>query len=100
MGGGKKRDLRLKSMPSIAPVAAVEARLLELGFKLSSEATVVSDSRFWRRRLYTNGYEVVTVSDEIGRLYHLKDPVVTICGKEKTIEAIRSILSLFGDKVS
>ena len=96
MGSGRKRDLRLKSMPSIAPIAAVEAKLLELGFSLTSEATVVSDNRFWRRRLYTNGYEVVTLSDEIGRLYNLKDPVVTICGKEETIEALRSILSLWG----
>jgi len=99
MGGGRKRDLRLKSMPSIAPLAAVEAKLLELGFSLISEATVVSDTRFWRRRLYTNGYEVVTLSDEIGRLYNLKDPVVTIYGKEETIEALRSVLSLW-DKVS
>jgi len=100
MGSGRKSDLRLKSMPSLAPVAAVEAKLLELGFNLTSEATVVSDNRFWRRRLYTNGYEVVTLSDEIGRFYHLKDPVVTICGKEKTIEAIRDILSHLSDKVS
>jgi len=100
MGGGRKGDLRLKSMPSIAPVAAVEAKLLELGFNLTSEATVVSDNRFWRRRLYTNGYEVVTLSDEIGRVYHLKDPVVTICGKEKTIKALHGVLSLFGGKVS
>jgi hypothetical protein len=100
MGSRRGSDLRLKSMPSMAPVAAVEAKLLELGFNLASEATVVSDNRFWRRRLYTNGYEVVTLSDEIGRLYHLKDPVVTICGREKTIEAIRSVLSLFGSKVS
>jgi hypothetical protein len=92
MGGGRKRELKLKSMPSLAPAAAVEAKLLELGFNLTSEGTVVSDNRFWRRRLYTNGDEVVTLSDEIGRLYHLKDPVITICGKEKTIEAIRSIL--------
>jgi hypothetical protein len=100
MGGGRKGELRLKSMPSMAPVTAIEAKLLELGFNLASEATVVSDNRFWRKRLYTNGYEVVTLSDEIGRLYHLKDPVVTICGREKTIEAIRSVLALFGSKVS
>jgi len=100
MGSGRKSDLRLKSMPSMVPVVVIEARLLELGFNLTSEATVVSDNRFWRRRVYTNGYEVVTLSDEIGRLYHLKDPVVTICGKEKTIQTIRNILSLFGDKVS
>ena len=100
MGGGRKSDLRLKSMPSMAPMAAVEAKLLELGFNLTSEATVVSDNRFWRRRLYTNGYEVVTLSDEIGRVYHLKDPVVTICGKEKTIKALYNVLSLFGGKVS
>jgi len=96
MGSGKKSDLKLKSMPSIAPIAAVEAKLLELGFKLTCEATVVSDNRFWRRRLYTNGFEVVTLSDEIGRLYHLKDPVVTICGKEETIKAVRNVLSLYG----
>jgi hypothetical protein len=100
MGGGRKSDLRLKSMPSMAPLAIVEARLLELGFTLTSEATVVSDNRFWRRKLYTNGCEVVTLSDEIGKFYHLKDPVITICGKERTIQAIRNILSLFGDKVS
>jgi len=92
MGSGRKSDLRLKSMPSIVPVEAVEARLLELGFNLCSEATVVSDNRFWHRKLYTNGYEVITVSDEIGRVYHLKDPVVTICGRNKTIEALKSIL--------
>jgi hypothetical protein len=92
MGSGRKSDLRLKSMPSMAPAETVETRLLELGFNLYSEATVVSDNRFWHRKLYTNGYEVITVSDEIGKVYHLKDPVVTICGRKKTIEALRSIL--------
>lgn len=92
MDGGKRSDLRLKSLPSTVPVATVEARLAELGFELCSEATVVSDDRFWRRRLYTNGYEVVSVSDEIGRFYHLHDPVVTICGKKETIESLCSIL--------
>ncbi|MFN3621824.1 MAG: hypothetical protein ACK4TI_02945, partial [Nitrososphaerales archaeon] len=68
----EKSELRIKSLPSMVPLATVESRLIELGFKLYSEATVVSDDRFWRRRLYMNGQEVVSVSDEIGRFYHLR----------------------------
>lgn len=92
MNGGKKGELRLKSLPSTVPVDTLEMRLKELGFKLYSEATVVSDDKFWRRRLYINGQEVVSVSDEIGKFYHLRDPIITICGKKKTIETICALL--------
>ncbi|MEM3510327.1 MAG: hypothetical protein QW158_00600 [Nitrososphaerales archaeon] len=92
MNIGGKSELRIKSLPSMVPSDTVESKLIELGFKLHSEATIVSDDRFWRRRLYINGQEVVSVSDEIGRFYHLRDPIVTICGKKETIEALCSIL--------
>ena len=92
MKPSSKVSLRIKSMPSFASFDRVEYRLKELGFDLKATATVVSDGKYWCRRLYTCGSEVVTVSDEIGLVYHMRDPIITICGSRRTIEALRRIL--------
>tara|TARA_B100000315_G_scaffold144866_1_gene133771 strand:+ start:2055 stop:2330 length:276 start_codon:yes stop_codon:yes gene_type:complete len=87
-----QKKFKIKSIPSLTSINKVEAKLDELGFLITSEATTISDNKYWNRRLFYNGQETIAISDELGNVTHLKDPIVTICGKKKTIEALRTIL--------
>jgi hypothetical protein len=49
--------------------------------------TIVTDGKFWRKILYTNGNETITVSEEIGDAYP-KDPIITICASKNTISKV------------
>ena len=87
-----ERRQKLKSMPSFVPFKKFEGKLLELEFREVSQFTVVSDGKFWIKRIYENGTETVTLSDEIGEVMHLKDPIVTIYGSSETIETMRKVV--------
>ncbi len=80
--------MRVRSIATFLPVAKVRAELLALGFEQVSEATVVSDGKFWAKSIYRCGEESVTVSDEMGTVMHLRDPVITICGQGDTVRRI------------
>jgi hypothetical protein len=47
----------------------------------------VADGKFWRKILYSNGNETITVSEEIGYAYP-KDPIITICASSSTISKV------------
>jgi hypothetical protein len=86
-----KEALKLKSMPSFTEVETIEAKLAELNFEEISSSTVVSDGRFWHKRTFENASETITVSDEVGDVIYMKDPIITILGNSETIEKIRKI---------
>ena len=87
----RKEALKLKSMPSFTDVGTIEAKLVELNFEEVSSATVVSDGRFWHKRIFENASQTITVSDELGDVIYMRDPVITILGNSETIEKIRRI---------
>ena len=91
MPASHKETLKLKSMPSFTSIKTIETTLAEMNFKEVSSATVVADGRFWSKRNFENGIETVTVSDEVGEVIYMKDPVITILGNSETIEKIRRI---------
>ncbi len=84
-------SLKSKSIAVLIPVERVQEQLVNLGFMLEDEATVVSDGKFWRRMLYTRGNEQVSVSEEIGDAYP-KDPVISMYAREDTISKISEVL--------
>ncbi len=86
-----KRGQLLKSMPSFVSYEKIEAELLDMNFKEISRSTVVSDSRFWVKHVYRKGTETITLSDEIGEVLYLRDPVVTICGNTDTIKRMKKV---------
>jgi hypothetical protein len=75
---------QLKSISVYVPVEKVEANLLEIGFLLVGSSTIVAEGKFWKRMLYVNKGETISVSEEIGDAYP-KDPIITICGSSNTI---------------
>lgn len=85
-------SLRLTSKSSYRPAARIVKNVVEIGFSQVSEATIVSGGKFWKRKVFRNGQELVTISDEIGEVIHLKDPIVNICASEKTTARIEKIL--------
>ena len=87
----RKGGLKLKSIPSLTDIGTIESTLSQLDFKEVSSATVVADGRFWHKRTFENGSETITVSDEVGDVIYMKDPVITILGNSDTIEKIRKI---------
>lgn len=82
---------RLKSFSLFIPVDIVVEQVERLGFNEIAMATIISDSKFWNRRVFKKGEETVMVSDEIGDANYLRDPVVTICGKKKTIDSMKEL---------
>lgn len=66
--------------------------ILDLGFKEVSSATIIADNKFWNKKIFKNKQEYILVSDEIGDADYLRDPIVTMFGKQKTINAL-SLLS-------
>lgn len=83
--------MKLKSVAVWIPGDRVHASLLEMGFSVFDTATTVSDGRFWNKKLFVRGEERVSVSEEIGDVYP-KDPVITICGSNNTINDILGVL--------
>jgi hypothetical protein len=75
---------QLKSISVYVPVEKVEANLLQIGFLLVGSSTIVAEGKFWKRMLYVNKEETISVSEEIGDAYP-KDPIITICGSRNTI---------------
>lgn len=80
----EKSRQQLKSISVLVPLEKVEASLSEIGFLLQDSATIVADGKFWKRLLYAQGEETISVSEEIGDVYP-KDPIITICGSKRTI---------------
>ena len=78
---------QLKSISVYVPVEKVEANLSQIGFLLVGSSTIVAEGKFWKRMLYVNKEETISVSEEIGDAYP-KDPVITICGSNHTISSI------------
>ncbi len=84
--------LELRSFESYTPSLSITTELESLGFSQVTEATIVADGKFWSRTIYRKGFEEVSVSDEIGEVTHLKDPIVTLSAKRETLAAIKKII--------
>ena len=84
--------LELRSFESYVPSLSITTELESLGFSHVTEATIVADGKFWSRTIYRKGFEEVSVSDEIGEVTHLKDPIVTLSAKRETLAAIKKII--------
>lgn len=84
--------LELRSFESYMPSQTITMELETLGFSQVSEATIVADGKFWSRSVYRKGIEEVSISDEIGEVTHLKDPIVTLSAKRETLAAIKKII--------
>jgi hypothetical protein len=69
------------------PIEKVVANLSEIGFLLVGSSTIVADGKFWKKMLFVNKEETVSVSEEIGDAYP-KDPIITICGSRNTILSV------------
>jgi hypothetical protein len=82
-----RHNQRLKSIFVYIPIEKVEANLLEIGSQCVGSSTIVADGKFWKKMLYVNKEEKISVSEEIGDAYP-KDPVITICGSNHTISII------------
>lgn len=78
---------QLKSISVYVPVEKVQANLLGIGFLLVGSSTIVAEGKFWKRMLYVNKEETISVSEEIGDAYP-KDPIITICGSRSTILSV------------
>ena len=78
---------QLKSISVYVPIEKVEANLSEIGFLLVGSTTIVADGKFWKKMLYVNREEIISVSEEIGEAYP-KDPIITICGSKNTILSV------------
>ncbi len=79
--------LQLKSISVYVPIEKVEANLSELGFLLVGSSTIITDGKFWKKMVYANKGEIISVSEEIGEAYP-KDPIITICASRNTILSI------------
>jgi hypothetical protein len=82
---------QLKSISVLVPLKKVEVSLSEIGFLLVGSSTIVADGKFWKKMLYINGEETISVSEEIGDAYH-KDPIITICGSKNTILKVMDVV--------
>lgn len=91
--GRRDGQLKLKSITVFSDVERLESMLTEMGFKAVAEAVVVSEGKFWNKRLYKNGNESISVAQEIGEALHLRDPIVTICARKSTIDQVRTLLN-------
>ncbi|MFQ6010579.1 MAG: hypothetical protein ACE5KG_00170 [Nitrososphaerales archaeon] len=86
------KTLELRSFESYMPSSSIALELKTLGFTQVTEATIVAEGKFWSRSLYRKGVEEVSISDEIGEVTHLKDPVVTLSAKKETLAAIQKVV--------
>jgi len=79
-------------MLTYLPASKVRSQIQDLGFQLVAEATVVSDGKFWSKSVYASRGETVTVSDELGAVTYLRDPVITVFGRMQTVDKIAAFL--------
>jgi len=82
----------LKALHTYLPVERVVEEVEKLGFKEVASATIVSNAKFWERRVFKNGAETVTVSDEVGDADYLRDAMVTVCGSAKTVLELEKLV--------
>jgi|TARA_B100001971_G_C17980821_1_gene427301 hypothetical protein len=87
----KPDKLKMKSLSLYIPVESVVKEITQLGFTEVASAIVITDAKFWIKRVFKKNHEYITVSDEIGDADYLRDPIVTICGKQKTVKALRKM---------
>jgi hypothetical protein len=77
----------LKSISVLVPLQAIEHNLSEIAFSVKGSTTIVTEGKFWKKVLYINGNETITVSEEIGDAYP-KDPIITIWASDNTISKV------------
>lgn len=87
----KSGKLKVKSLSLYIPVELVVKEIMQLGFTEVASATVITDAKFWIKRVFKKNQEYISVSDEIGDADYLRDPIVTICGKQMTVKALRKL---------
>ncbi len=87
----KTEKLKVKSLSLFIPVENVLAEIYDLGFKEMSSATIIADNKFWSKKVFKKEQEFISVSDEIGDADYLRDPIVTMFGKQKTINALSKL---------
>jgi hypothetical protein len=78
---------KLKSISVFIPLVRIEHNLSEIGFLVKDSTTIVANDVFWRKILYSNRNERITVSEEIGDAYP-KEPITTICASRSTISEV------------
>ena len=87
----KPGKLQVKSLSLYIPIESVVTEIMQLGFAEVASATVITDAKFWIKRVFKKNQEYISVSDEIGDADYLRDPIVTIYGKQKTVKALRKL---------
>mgnify|MGYP001228507801 FL=1 len=87
----KPGKLQVKSLSLYIPIESVVKEITQLGFSEVASATVITDAKFWIKRVFKKNQEYISVSDEIGDADYLRDPIVTIYGKQKTVKALRKL---------
>ena len=87
----KPDKLQVKSLSLYIPIESVVKEITQLGFSEVASATVITDAKFWIKRVFKKNQEYISVSDEIGDADYLRDPIVTIYGKQKTVKALRKL---------
>tara|TARA_B100000315_G_C14225004_1_gene428247 strand:- start:212 stop:523 length:312 start_codon:yes stop_codon:yes gene_type:complete len=91
MGVKTRKPLSVRSIATFRSPEAIESKLEQIGFRVVDECTIVSDSKFWNRRTYVLGDQVVQISEDTGEAY-FRDPVITVYGTGKTIDSIMKLL--------
>jgi len=84
---------KLKSISVLIPLQEVSASISQLDFSLDRVTTIGADGKFWKKMLYVNGEETISVSEEIGDAYP-KDPIITICGSINTFSELQHYAGL------
>jgi|TARA_B100000959_G_scaffold280877_1_gene343603 hypothetical protein len=87
----KSGKQEIKSLSLYIPVETVVKEITELGFTEIASATVITDAKFWIKKVFKKNQEYISVSDEIGDADYLRDPIVTICGNQKTVKALKKM---------
>ncbi len=87
----KPEKLKMKSLSLYIPVETVLKEIFELGFKEIASATIITDGKFWSKKVFKKNQEFITVSDEIGDADYLRDPIVTMYGKKKTVKTLEQL---------
>lgn len=87
----KPEKLKMKSLSLFIPVEIVLKEIFELDFKEIASATIITDGKFWSKKVFKKNQEVITVSDEIGDADYLRDPIVTMYGKKKTVNVLEQL---------
>ncbi|MFZ0513404.1 MAG: hypothetical protein WAM14_17490 [Candidatus Nitrosopolaris sp.] len=77
---------KLKSISVLVPLQEVSGSISQLGFSLDGITTIVTEGKFWKKMLYVNGEETISVSEESDA--YPKDPVITICGSNHTVSKV------------